>query len=505
MIKLPQFQPRLAVAGHIKNGINTPVVGTDGVQLYDRHNQPKMRPEQLDHYLVTTLLKDPVTKNFIVDEEVMRVLPKDSDGKCRRIPILVHSDDFRDFFPTELAARQGKVITCRGDGEKATRVKVEQGQKIGQPYEVSCPCPWLDPPLGPGGAQKSDPVCKANATLRCKIAMPEAITIGSVYDYHTTSVIGVPDMLGGFSEIQTMIGTLVWVPLWLVLRAVKVQPDGYAKTVYSSFVHLRGSDVKAIQDRAIGMVKAAREVHQIAGRTSLVLPLPPAPTEEDSDELDEFYDGNGKPDRDNFDPVTGEVIEDPKPEAAAKGPKTTDTKASGTKGATGTRKTSTVPASELTKASAGYTAETQPEDPPKPETKPQKDPEPEAKPEAVAGAGSPKTETTQTELLSPDVPVGFDEVLPKDDPLRAQIGRLLKELAALRGFTGDKQLQAGMKEILAALTTELLGSSVAFGALKLGHAMKLQPEIERLIQLKRNEAEDDEPSESAEDTDDIPT
>ncbi len=505
-IHLPQLQPRLAVAGHIKNGVNEFVVKKGEVQ-YDEHGQPKLYPKQLDHYLVTTLMKDPQTRNFVVDDEVMKVLPKDQDGKCRRIPILVHSDDFQQFFPMELGARQGKVMACRGDGVKAMRVKVERGQKIGQPFEVACPCSWLDPPLGPGGAMKSDPVCKANATLRCKIALPEAVTIGSVYDYHTTSIIGVPDMLGGFTEIQSMIGTLVWVPLWLVLRAVKVQPEGFQKTVYSSFVHLRGSDVKAIQDRAIGMVKAAREVHQIAGRTTLSLPLPPRPTEDDeNDELDEFYEGeNG---RIAYDPVTGVVYDDANPPPTDKAAK---------------RKTTKSDAAKATVAATATTKEAKPEDtkdePAKDEPRGERQREGAehiSRDDKTAGSIETKPESSEPQpppeartQLAKDTTtssIGFDEILPADDPLRAKLAELLKELAVLRGFASEK-IKDGMKEILVAITTEVIGQPVKFPALKLGHAMKLRPEIERLIQLKRNENEDDEPepSESAEDDDEIPT
>lgn len=295
MIKLPQFQPRLAVCGHIKNGINVPNTDRDGNPVVDERGRPKYHAQQLDHYLVTTLQRDLQTGNFVVDQRVMDSLKHlaDKDGKLRRVPIFVHSDDFEQFFPTQFAARRGKVICCRGDGEKAKRWEVNRGQRVGKSIEVECTCPWLIPEHERDQAQKGDPVCKVNADLRCKIALPDAITIGSVYNFHTTSVIGVPNMLGGFAEIQNLIGTLVWVPLWLELRAEKVQPEGFVKTVYSSFVHLRGSDVKEIQERAIAMVEAAQRVQKLAGRKSL-MPLPPSmieDEEEEEDVIDEYYGG----------------------------------------------------------------------------------------------------------------------------------------------------------------------------------------------------------------------
>ena len=499
-IHLPQFQPRLAVCGHVKNGRNEPVVDrqTGKPKVDDRTGNVIYRPQQLDHYIITTLQKDRATGNFVEDTKAMASLRQQmnmAEGeKITRMPILVPSDDFEEFLPTGLAARKGKTICCRGTGKgKAKRWNVEGGMKIGKPFEADCPCSWLPESLGgPGGAVKqSDPNCKMHGTLRFKIALSDTITIGSIYDYHTTSQIGLPNLLGGFAEIQSMIGTLVWVPLWLELRPEKVQPEGHEKTVYSSFVHLRGSDIKVIQDRAISMVEAAQRVQKLAGRTTL-LPLPPAridDEDEEEDVLEEFDPPH--------DPVTGEVWDThavEKPAAQAPPP--------------------AVPASQLPKGS-GYVTTTAPttgtgdvgSDAPKPG----------ADRLAPPGTPPPSAVSTQTEIpmigstpaSAPGPAAAGDpsdlnallSSLPEDAAQRVRLPHMLTKLGELRGLS-DKALEKGRKEILAEFSAIAAGKVVAYKALTVGQAEGIIALLETAIVAarKKDEGHDDR----AEPVDDVP-
>lgn len=421
MIKLPQFQPRLAIAGHIKNGINVPLKDGKGNQRYDERGKPMYRPEQLDHYLVTTLQEDPQTKNFVVDQPIMDALRKASGTeKITRLPILVHSDDFGQFLRTELAARKGKTIICRGDAEKAMRWNIDRGARVGKPFEVQCPCSWYTAP-DPNG-----PKCKANATLRCKLALPDAITIGSCYDFHTTSEIGIPNMLGGFAEIQSMIGTLVWVPLWMELRAEHVQPEGYQKTVYSSFVHLRGSDIKEIQERAIAMVRAAKDVQALAGRTSLI-PLPPVPVDDDDESQtgDEFY----PPEQDRFNPKTGEILDVPVVEGSPT-PSTEETPMPS--------KTSDESSSEIPQSSV-----------------------------------PPMVSVTAEQEADP---------LKTHQVLSKALAAAFKSLCILRGAEGKEPIKTMSAEILSDISNQEWGTAVKWGELTVGQGDRLLGVMRKLIE-----------------------
>lgn len=286
-IYLPQYAPRLAVCGHIKNGEWYARRDPRTNEIMIKDGKPQFLARQLDHYVVTKLEKDEQTNNFLEDEAVMAALPRDRDGKVRRIPIFVYSDDLAEFFPMSLVGRVGKTPSCYGDGKRAMRTPIEAGQKLGKAVEIACPCEWLDKNR-PRGA----PVCKGNGALRCKIALPESITIGSVYDFHTSSEIGLPEMLGGLTEIFNVIGTLVWVPMWLELRSRTVQPEGYPKTVWTSFIHLRSDNVRAAQAEALAVRQGAMELRRLTGRSTLTPILPPSPMDEDGDPsvLEEFYE-----------------------------------------------------------------------------------------------------------------------------------------------------------------------------------------------------------------------
>jgi hypothetical protein len=459
MIKLPQFQPKLSESGRIKNGVNVPVTDKAGKQLYDDRGRPKMRPAQLDHFLITTMQKDPQSGNFIVDEQIMAALKSnpevvDADGKVRRIPIFVHSDDIEEVFPTRLALYEGKVARCSGNGEKAERWTIQKGARVGQPQEIECPCSYLD-----------DGSCKAHGILRCSIALPSAITLGSVYAYRTTSRIGVPRILGGLCHIQAEIGTLVGIPLWLVLKPELVTPEGQSqKTVYTTYVHLRGADIIKLQQHAIARAQAAKDVQAIAGRRVLLGLSAPADDEEDEVEQDhasEFHPEDLKAGKD-FDPKTGEVF---------------DTTASD-------KPSGPVPASQMKPGDTGYKTEPKPgaerltpPDTPPPSTR-KTDP---ALP-AVDKDGKP----VQTELAKHTemATVGFDDILPKDDPLRVRIATELTNLAELRGADSNSMAQL-RKELLAEATKETCGEAVPFGKLKLGHGMKVVDRLTKLIEAEQ--------------------
>ena len=430
-INLPQYKPKLAITGKIKNGLNVPVLDGQGNQAFYDSGKKKMRPKQLDHFLVTTNARDE-NDNLVVDGFVMKQLHDahlaDPDGKIRRIPVLVHSDDIEEVFPTTLLAYKGKGLACRGDGEKAERWTVERGARIGASKPVSCPCPWLtNEPKG------DDPICKGHGALRVSIALPTTITLGSIYEYRTTSVISIPKISGALMHVQSEIGTLVGTPMWLVLRPELVTPKGQAqKTVYSSFLELRGSDLIQLQQAAVARVQAAQSVQRIAGRREL-LGLP-APSEESDEEAAaiaaEFHvtdDEIAVAGRD-YDPATGEVFDkqrdpsNPQQSAAKAGPKPSGASSSG----------------------AGATQ--------------------------AAGVTPPSTVSQETKMAP-------------DDPARREIANLLTKLAKMRGID-DANMGAARKEILAEVTTSECGQAIVYGDLTATTGFKVARGLQLMIKKR---------------------
>lgn len=440
-IKLPQYKPKLAITGKIKNGLNVPVLDGQGKQLFYDSGKKKMRPKQLDHFLVTTNARDE-NDNLVVDTFIMQQLAEaklaDRDGKIRRIPVLVHSDEIEEVFPTTLLAYKGKAMACRGDGETAERWTVERGARIGAPKPVSCPCHWLTDPQG------DDPICKGHGALRVSIALPSTITLGSIYEYRTTSVIGIPRIAGALMHVQTEIGTLIGTPMWLVLKPDLVTPKGQAqKTVYSSFLELRGSDLVQLQQAAVARVQAAASVQKIAGRREL-LGLP-APSEESDEEAAaiaaEFHvvDGETAVAGRDYDPTTGEVYDKPREQKAAQ----------------------------------------------------QSKPSPGSGPIAGQGNGSKST--------VPPSPAPQESPMAADDPARRAISKLLTTLAELRGIP-DSEMASARKEILAEVTHAECGAGILFGALTTTTGFKVARALELMI-MKRKQLDDGESASSDEQDD----
>lgn len=477
-IHLPQFQPKLATAGRIKAGINVPMT-RNGKPVLDDKNRQKYYPKALDHFLITTNRKDPETGNFIVDEEIMKALRDapgiaDSDGEIRKIPGFLHSDEIEDVFPTRLAWYDGRVARCQGDGQEAKRWTIERGARIGDPKQIKCPCEQLE-----NGS------CKAHGILRMTIALPRTITLGSLYEYRTTSVIGIPRILGGLMHIQEEIGTIVRAPIWLVLKPELVAPEGQAqKTVYVPFVHLRGDDILSLRQQAIESKRQAEEVQAVAGRR-ILLGLP-APASEDEDEDEQAsVAAEYKPGKD-YDEVTGEFYGEVVGTSAPSVPVRADTESPPPPAA--------VPASQLPKNTSGYVTQNS-------------EPKPGSERLSAPGTPPPSTVGTQTQIplagaSDPSDPPDLNALLmslPEDAAQRVRLPHMLTKLGELRGLSG-KDLDKGRKEILAEFTERAAGKPVTFKALTVGQADAVIAFLEKAIVEISKRADDDR----AEPADDVP-
>lgn len=276
------LRPSLAQAGAIKIG-----------KLSDKEQTSpsgyKWRPPvKLDHFLVTKTIRGQ-DDNLEVDDAMMEELRNqgfaDKDREVRTIPIILHSDDIDDVFPTVYAWYQGKQVVCRGDGEKATRWEVKDKIKTGKTKEITCPCQFLE--RDKKGKQK----CKPHGVLHCTIALPGHAVAGAVYRYRTTGIISVQRIIGSLEQILSMVGTLTNIPFVLRVTPVQVSPDGKTRTVYSVHIEMRQAIVLA-QQAAIEARKARVELGAPEVQIRALLQPPAADDESPEEQAEveaEFY------------------------------------------------------------------------------------------------------------------------------------------------------------------------------------------------------------------------
>jgi len=298
MLKI--IQPSLAEAGKIK-------IGRLGAERTSRRGDPYRLPEKLDHFLITSTRRSPAG-DLEVDSSLMEALAPeyaDEDGRIRRIPIVVHSDDIDEVFPTTLAMYVGRKLACRGDGEEATRYQIQQGRRTGASKQCSCPCPYF-------GAD-TEPKCKAHGVLNCSILAPGRGVAGSVYKWRTTSEISLNRMVASLQQIRALTGSLMGLPLLLCIEPILVETG----TVYCCHVELRESIVEA-QNRLIGLYEARHRVTAMASPVRLSIPAPAGESESDEEQADvsdEFHPDGGSEAIDvDFDETPNEQPnEQPKP------------------------------------------------------------------------------------------------------------------------------------------------------------------------------------------------
>ena len=227
--------PTLAEGGKIK-------IGGLGPEVTSRKGKKFRPPLKFDHFIITGTSRDK-NGDLNTDDNVMSAIKKDADGKVRAIPIVLHSDDIDEIFPTTYAMYAGKKLACRGDGETATVFQIGgKGKRTGNTETRNCTCDKLGIPYG----------CKPHGTLHCSLALDGQALAGAVHKWRTTSIISIQRMIGSLQQIKETCGTLRGLPLWLKLEAIKVSPpDVASSTVYCCHVELRARDLLDVQAQAM--------------------------------------------------------------------------------------------------------------------------------------------------------------------------------------------------------------------------------------------------------------
>lgn len=291
--------PTLAEGGKIK-------VGKLGETRKSKSGGTYRMPVKLDHFLVTKTTRDE-NGDLELDTAVMAALKKDADGQVRSIPIILHADDIEAVFPSTYAMYEGRRLSCRGDGQEATRWELgKDGRRTGKSAQIPCPCAFLE-----------SGKCKPHGTLHCSIAIPGVAVAGSVHKWRTTSIISVQRMIGSLQQILSLCGTLRGVPLWLRVEPLTVTPKGAPpSTVYCCHIELRAKDILAVQRKALQAAQMRRALGAGTDEAYKLIVAPPAGDQESVEEQDEVsqefhpeHEADWKP-----------VVEEPKRKSAPKDP-----------------------------------------------------------------------------------------------------------------------------------------------------------------------------------------
>ena len=282
------LRPALAPAGCIKiGGLGKPLLknASKGKPKDKLGPSDYWRPPlKFDNFVVTKTSRNDAG-DLAPDDAVMAALPKEKDGRCREIPIVIHSDDIDEVFPTSYALYAGRKLACTGNGEKAMRYDFDKQtrQRLETKREVPCVCPYYT----------DEGTCKTHGTLHCSLSIPGLAVAGAVYRWRTTSIISIQRMVGSLQQILATAGTLRNVPLVLRLEPVVVSPEGKTTTVYVAHVELRARDLVEVQSRAL---EAARIRNELGGATSVpyraLISAPASDTEtpeEAADVYEEFH------------------------------------------------------------------------------------------------------------------------------------------------------------------------------------------------------------------------
>lgn len=285
------IKPVLAEAGKIK-------IGGLGPEVTSRKGNKFRPPVKYDQFLITTTQRNK-DGDLIPDERLMKKLRNGHD-KLRQIPIMLHSDDIEEVFPTCYAAYRGQQLFCRGDGEKATRWVFRDGKRTGDTQKMACPCPLLD--------QKK---CKPHGTLNCMIRADKLAVAGAVHKWRTTSWNSIRRMLASLQQIKMLFGTLRGVPLRLKLDRIRVQPKEAApKTVYCAYVECAAEDFASVQRRVLEEARMTAETRALMAGTpppegySNVIDVPASSKETPEEQSRVAQEFHPEP----HDPETGEVL-----------------------------------------------------------------------------------------------------------------------------------------------------------------------------------------------------
>lgn len=256
------LEPRLVQLGCIKIGRKS-----DRVLKSQTTGRDWSPPEKLDHFIITSLNRD-ARGQLVQDIGLMDQLAKDGwadqDGKLRRLPIRLLSNDPEDVMQAAWCWYASRSIGARSDGKTVTWFVGHHKDNWLKPLEEPQVEQWK-PELEEWKDGKGNKMFKRHSVFNCVIAS-KGSRFGGVHKFRTTSAITGSQLYGGLLHIsQLTSGILMGLPLQLVVRPVPVNPlvngTHVGSTVFVVHVELIGSDLQAIQNQAMKQARFALSAH----------------------------------------------------------------------------------------------------------------------------------------------------------------------------------------------------------------------------------------------------
>jgi len=263
---------RLAQVGKIK-------IGVKGEERKSQSGGNYRLPQKIDYFIITGMAKGS-DGNFIPDAALMKKLdPK--NGKPRKLRIALPYDDIELNLFTEYSLYAGTKRLCFGDGEKATRIHVEQQTKkeISR-EEVKCPCNYLE-----------EGKCKPHGIL--SVILRDNFQLGGVYQFRTTSYNSILNITSGLTQIQQITqGILAMVPLVMSLQPQTVtDKTGKQRSIYAVNITADVQEwqqlLSTAKDIARIRTEAAISIKQLEGRVKERMLI--QRSDEETDSEDETY------------------------------------------------------------------------------------------------------------------------------------------------------------------------------------------------------------------------
>jgi hypothetical protein len=212
-------------------------------------------PKKLDHFLITTLQRGE-GENFILDQELMDSLPKDEDGKIRRLPIALLSNDLDEIVRRRHLWYLGQRKAGESDGKKLTLwySPKKPHNLLDKPLVIDWTCSEDEENLDVAKLVNEERVFKKHTTFNCMIRSPHA-RFGGVYQLRSVGEINWDQIYNSIANIKELTGGFLrFLPLELVIRPTQVCPlvKGVPapSVVYVVHVEVKGFTLDGIRQLA---------------------------------------------------------------------------------------------------------------------------------------------------------------------------------------------------------------------------------------------------------------
>jgi hypothetical protein len=271
-------------------------------------------PKKDDHFTLTTMNRNQAG-DLEVDKKLMEELLAtyaDKDGKLRRIPIRVLSNDIEDILQSSWCWYSGKTCGARSDGREVTWTN---DPKTGRRLDTPKTEPWKDEFLDYADS-RGNKLFKLHFIFSCVIAAKES-RWGGVFKFRSTSRISFNQIYASLIHLSQLTGGILQrMPLMLVVRPIQVSPEGKATTVYVVHVELPGGDMGEVQriamEQARWQIEFKAEMQKNQKQLRLLLAPPGTePEGEAQDITEEFHPEaivpEAAPDHDPI--IDGEIVE----------------------------------------------------------------------------------------------------------------------------------------------------------------------------------------------------